>query len=155
MEWIIEIIEQNNQLAFDTHEINLPIKKINRSKLYYISGDLTKEKIEKSIHLLFQDQVTEKHKIHKMPLSMKNTRSNRSIKADNWEVEVFYKKEVTDPATSYILKALKDINISADNVRTGFRYVIKGSLKTEEVHLFSRRYLANLIVQDIYIKKIK
>jgi len=155
MECIIEIISKNNQFYFDRKEINLPIKEILVSKLYYLQGELTKEDIQKSVELLFRDLVVEDYKLHfikSKETGKKKIPLKRRFK--KWEVEVFYKKEVTDPASSYILKALKDIDISAENVKTGKRYLIKGNLNFSEIQLFAKRYLGNLIVQDILITKL-
>lgn len=154
MEWIVEIISNNN-VHIDAGEINLPIKDIYMSKLYTVTGNLTKKNIQKSINLLFKDKITEKHKIYKIKSEKNKKASSPKLKSSKWEVEVFYKKEVTDPATSYILKALMDIRIKALNVRTGFRYVVNGNLNLDEVKLFSKRYLANLIIQDMYIKSLE
>jgi|GEM_PF-4865452 len=154
MDWLVEIKSSDDHLSFDAGQINMPIQDIHPSKLYYIAGTLTREEIQKSIDLLFKDPLTEKEKIYKMSDIEKMKENPVNTEADRWEVEVFYKKEVTDPATSYILKALNDISIKADNVRTGYRYVIKGKLNLENVKLFARRYLANLIVQDMYIKSL-
>ncbi len=154
MEWLVEIISNNN-VHIDAGEINLPIKDVYMSKLYTITGNLTKKNIQKSIDLLFKDKITEKHKIYKIKSGENKKASSSKLKSGKWEVEVFYKKEVTDPSTSYILKALIDIRIKALNVRTGFRYVINGNLNLDEVKLFSKRYLANLIIQDMYIKSLE
>ncbi len=154
MELIVEIISQNNQFSFDAGEVNLPIKDIRMSKLYYIAGQISKIQVNKSIDILFKDKIIEKHKIHNVKEAKEGENFSSNKKYNSWEVEVFYKKEVTDPDTSYILKALKDIDIPAENVRTGNRYVINGDLNLEQVKLFSRRYLANLIVQNMYIKHL-
>ena len=154
MEWIIEIISKNNEFPFDPAEVNIPIKDIRISKLYYITGELTRDQISKSISQLFQDKIIEKHKVYPVERSRKEKKITLTKKFRTWEVEVFYKKEVTDPATSYIIKALTDINISAENILTGYRYVIKGNLNLKQIRLFSRRFLANLIVQDIFIRNL-
>ncbi len=154
MKWLIEIISTNNQVPFNSSEINLSVKEILSSNLYYVSGNLTKETINKSINLLFKDKIVEKHKIYKMPSNNNKKKKTLNKKSNLWEVEVFYKKEVTDPDTSYILKALKDIKINADNVRTGYRYVVKGNLSYNEIESFSKRYLANVVIQDMYIKNL-
>ena len=154
MELIVEIISQNNQFSFDAGEVNLPIKDIRMSKLYYIAGQISRIQVNKSIDILFKDKIIEKHKIRSVKEAKEGENFSSNKKYNSWEVEVFYKKEVTDPDTSYILKALKDIDIPAENVRTGNRYVINGDLNLEQVKLFSRRYLANLIVQNMYIKHL-
>ena len=153
MEWIIEVISKNNQFSFDATEIkDLPIEDIMVSKLYYVVGQISKGQLNKSIGLLFKDRIIENHKIYPGERSKINAIPGKRF--DLWEVEVFYKNEVTDPDTSYILKALQDIRVPAENVRTGRRYVIRGNLSLDEVKLFSRRYLANLIVQDMFIRSL-
>ena len=154
MELIVEIISRDNKFSFDTGEVNLPIRDICMSKLYYITGQITKVQINKSIDFLFKDKIIEKYKIYHAKEIRDKKQPSLNKKYNTWEVEVFYKKEVTDPATSYIIKALQDINIPAENVRTGNRYVIKGNLDFNQVKLFSRRYLANLIVQNMYIEHL-
>lgn len=155
MEQIIEIISKDNNSPMDLSDSTLPIKNISVSKIYYLKGELSKTETTNCIDLLFKDHLMEKSKIHPVQIeSKKATKISPGTKSSKWEVEVFYKKEVTDPATSYILKAMKDIDIIADNIRTGRRFVVKGNLTYKQIDQFSRRFLANLIVQDIFIKNL-
>lgn len=155
MNWIIEIIDNNNLIHLDTTGFKFNIDEIRLSRLFYLKGNLSKKEIKRSINLLFQDKVTEKHHIYKVKENHKRKTSQiKNILAKKWEIEVFYKQEVTDPGTLIIKKGLGDINIPAEDVRTGFRYVVKGRLFNNEVLLLAKKFLANLIVQDIFIKPL-
>ena len=155
MDWNVEIINKDNKVQIDTTGFTFNITNIKFSRLYYLKGNLTRSDIKKSIKLLFKDNIIEKYHFSKIKESLAKEHPIIQEKtAKKWEVEVFYKKEVTDPGTTFILKGLNDINIKADNVRTGFRYVIEGQLNIQEILLFAKRFLANIIVQDIFIKAL-
>ncbi len=159
MRYEIEIFRKNPEIFLQDLEFIFPGVNISIefSKLYLIQGELTNNEIKRSIQLLFCDPVVEKYRINYIKankeLSMKKETKDKI--SDIWEVKIYYHSDVTDPGSSTIMKALRDINIPVEDVVTGKRYLLKGKrLRYNDVELITKRVLANYIVEDAIITKI-
>ncbi len=155
----IEVYKKDPRIYLKDIEFILPNKKIELefSKLYLIEdSNLNLDDLYRASEQLFYDPIAEKYKIKIIKNRWKIGHSKINKNSKKWSVKVYYKPEVTDPATEYIIKALKDIKLKVSNVRTGKKYILKSNtvLKYDEVYLIARRLLANLNIENVLLKPI-
>jgi len=73
-----------------------------------------------------------------------------------WSIEVWYKPEVTDPLEESVRKGVADLDIQGlEQVRTGQKYLMEGSLTKEQVERICRELLANPVIQEYKIQPFR
>jgi len=160
MVYEIAISNKNPEIHIKDLDVLLPKKniRVDFSKLFILIGkNLNDDKIKKSIEYLFYDPVTDNYSVKKLsrePYLISGHKLKKEV-SDIWEVKVYYRAEVTDPASSFIKKALSDIKIFPEEVRTGKRYILKSKrLSLDEVNMLTRRIFANFIVERALLKAL-
>jgi phosphoribosylformylglycinamidine (FGAM) synthase PurS component len=160
MVYEIAISNKNPEIHIKDLDVLLPKKniRVDFSKLFILIGkNLNDDKIKKSIEYLFYDPVTDNYSVKKLsrePYLISGYKLKKEV-SDIWEVKVYYRAEVTDPASSFIKKALSDIKIFPEEVRTGKRYILKSKrLSLDEVNMLTRRIFANFIVERALLKAL-
>ncbi|MGB3341792.1 MAG: phosphoribosylformylglycinamidine synthase subunit PurL [bacterium] len=104
--------------------------------VYYLHGDITHQLAERIARDLFCDPVIEKYRI-----------------ADPQGFEILYNPGVTDPREDSIRKALADLDIEIDAVKTGTNYIVTGSYDATRLLQTAGLFLFNPLVQ--HIKHVK
>ena len=66
-------------------------------------------------------------------------------------VETSRKPGVMDPIEQSVLKALSDIGINIDGVKTAQKYLINGDISPETISIIATRLLANTKIEDVFI----
>lgn len=66
-------------------------------------------------------------------------------------VEISRKPGVMDPIEQSVLKALRDIGINIDGVKTAQKYLIDGNISNEAIRSIATKVLANTKIEDIFI----
>lgn len=100
--------------------------------VYYLHGDITREQAERIACELLCDPVIEQYRI-----------------GDPEGFEILYNPGVTDPKEDSIRKALTDLAIKLDTVKTGTNYIITGSYDEVELQHIAGMFLYNPLVQHI------
>jgi len=120
--------------------------------IYWLDADLTPEQGDLIGGYLLSDPVTQ------------NYRSFALAAGDGWSapgaqegpggqpyiIEVSHNPGVTDPVESTVMKAIKDLGVTAVNgVKTARRYLIHGQLDEAELDTICSRLLVNPIIQHV------
>lgn len=66
-------------------------------------------------------------------------------------VLVFKRPGVMDPVEASALKAIRDLGLSASRVRTGMRYLVRGSVSEARLREAAARVLANEAVDELHV----
>ncbi|MBU2608515.1 MAG: phosphoribosylformylglycinamidine synthase subunit PurS, partial [Chloroflexi bacterium] len=118
--------------------------------IYWLDADLTPEQGDLIGGYLLSDPVTQ------------NYRSFALAAGDGWSapgtqegtggqpyiIEVAHNPGVTDPVESTVMKAIKDLGVTAvKGVKTARRYLIHGQLDEAELDTICSRLLVNPIIQ--------
>ncbi|MDE2216897.1 MAG: phosphoribosylformylglycinamidine synthase subunit PurL [Planctomycetota bacterium] len=118
------------------------ITDIRGCQVYIIFGNVSKNDLDTIARKLLVDMINQHYEINPLPIGRSN---NFHI------VEVSRKPGVMDPVEQSVLKALRDIGIKADGVKTAQKYVIDGNLSIETVRTIATRVLANTKIEDVFI----
>ncbi|MDE1889767.1 MAG: phosphoribosylformylglycinamidine synthase subunit PurL [Planctomycetota bacterium] len=118
------------------------ITDIRGCQVYIIFGNVSKNDLDTIARKLLVDMINQHYEINPLPIGRSN---NFHI------VEVSRKPGVMDPVEQSVLKALRDIGIKAEGVKTAQKYVIDGNLSIETVRTIATRVLANTKIEDVFI----
>jgi phosphoribosylformylglycinamidine synthase II len=108
------------------------IDSISVRDVYYIYGDITTEHAECIAQKLLCDPVVEHYHI-----------------GESEGYEILYNPGVSDPKEGSVKKAIGDIGIKANSVRTGTQYLIKGDYSENDMLACARLFLYNPLIQHI------
>ena len=106
------------------------VQKVDVSDLYYLAGDLTSEQVESIATNVLCDPVVERFEI-----------SHVDSGKDGFEI--LYNLGVTDPKEESVRKAISDIGIQVDAIKTGNNYIIKGDFNKAELLACAELFLYN------------
>ncbi|MDR1928910.1 MAG: hypothetical protein LBQ07_02425 [Endomicrobium sp.] len=148
------------RLLLDVYEFGFKdIKKIQRSTLYLMDGDLKYKDVLVISKKLLIDKVTEFHIIKQysaskykiMDFKILPPISSSSFSA----IEVWYKNSVTDTLVESIGKAMKDLNIKKSiNVKIGYKYYFYGTLLSPRtLNNIAIKLLVNKLIQEYNVIK--
>ncbi|MGD8979242.1 MAG: phosphoribosylformylglycinamidine synthase subunit PurS, partial [candidate division WOR-3 bacterium] len=112
------------------------VQEVEVSDLYYLAGDLSRDQVESIARDVLCDPVVEHFEIS-------NTDSGRD------GFEILYNLGVTDPKEESVRKAISDIGIQVDSIKTGNNYIIKGDFNKEQLAVCAELFLYNPLVQHI------
>ena len=130
---------------------DLGIKKVKRVKtaqIYLIEGKISQSQKKAICQDLLIDPLIQKYHI-KTQHSTLNTQHSKC-----WIVEVWFKKGVTDTVAESAAKGIRDMGIKGvKSVKTGRKYLVFGSLSSEEIETISQRLLANKVIENYSIQK--
>lgn len=137
----IEVIRksdtQGNFVRESFHTFGLlAVKVVNVSDIYYLTGNLSSEQVESIAKNVLCDPVMEYFNINRTDL-------------DKDGFEILYNLGVTDPKEESVIKAIADIGIRVDSVKTGNNYIIKGDFDKEQLISCAELFLYNPLVQHV------
>lgn len=117
-------------------------------QVYIIFGDINKNNLDTIAREILVDTVTQHYEYtQNIPTPVK-VKTNSTIP---YIIEISRKPGVMDPAEQSVLKALHDIGINANGVKTAKKYIIEGNLSLETLHTITTKVLANTKIEDIFI----
>ncbi|HHT9138891.1 MAG TPA: phosphoribosylformylglycinamidine synthase subunit PurL [Candidatus Wunengus sp. YC60] len=125
--------------TFGFHEVS----NIRVRQIYIIFGNLNKNDLDTIARKLLVDTVTQQYQISDSGFRVADSKSHI--------VEISRKPGVMDPIEQSVLKALRDIGINIDGVKTAQEYLIDGNISTETVRIIATRLLANTKIEDVFI----
>jgi phosphoribosylformylglycinamidine synthase II len=106
------------------------------SDIYYITGNLAAEQIEMIARELLCDPVVEQYRID---------RGEQTVEG----FEVLFNHGVTDPKEESIRKAIVDLGMKIQSVKTGNGYIIRGKFDRKELMKVAGIFLYNPLIQHI------
>ena len=112
------------------------VDEVQVSDVYYVSGDLSSEQVEMIARELLCDPVTEEYRIGKGEESA-------------GVFEILYNYGVTDPKEESVRKAIADLGIEIQSVKTGNSYVIKGEFDRDQLIKKAELFLFNPLIQHV------
>lgn len=120
---------------------------VKTRQVYIIDGELSESDIKNICENLLTDNVTQFYEY--------KGSDHHSDDSGAWVVEISYKPGVTDAVGDSTVKGIKDMDIEGvDSVKTGQRYIIKGSLSESDIEIICKRLLANEVIQNYIYEKI-
>jgi len=136
-----EILNSIKELGFDNFE------RVFVYDVYNVYGDVSLQLVKQITKNILLDHVAHNAKIYKY-----NNKKDEKKPC----VEVWYKKQVTDPVAMTAIKAIKDLGIKNDvKIRCGKKYVFSGNnIKKDMIRQISEKILANTLIHDYIIKGI-
>lgn len=116
-------------------------------QVYIIFGNISKHDLDTIAKKLFVDTVTQHYHYDGDTLTHGNMSDHPSFHV----VEISRKPGVMDPTELSVLKALRDIGINVDGIKTAQKYIINGNLSRETVRTIATRILANTKIEDVFM----
>jgi phosphoribosylformylglycinamidine synthase II len=128
---------RGNFIKESFHSFGLPgVEEVIVREIYYVAGDLSASDVESIAKNVLCDPVIEHYQIDG-PAHGKDA------------FEVLYNLGVTDPKEASIKKAIADIGISIDSVKTGSNYIITGDFDHQQLITCAELFLYNPLVQHV------
>ncbi|MGQ9608082.1 MAG: phosphoribosylformylglycinamidine synthase subunit PurS [bacterium] len=120
---------------------------VKTRQVYIIDGELSESDIKNICENLLTDNVTQFYEY--------KGSDHHSDDSGAWVVEISYKPGVTDAVGDSTVKGIKDMDIEGVNsVKTGQKYIIKGSLSESDIEIICKRLLANDVIQNYIYERI-
>jgi phosphoribosylformylglycinamidine synthase len=118
------------------------INNIYVSDIYFLQGEISKKEMEKIAKNLFLDSITQTLTIYTKPPEVHNKKI----------IEVWYKKQVSDPVSITALKGIKDMGINKNiQIRCGKKYQIDADIDKDITETICKKLIANTLIQDYRI----
>jgi len=119
-------------------ELGLGADSAEVSRLYRIEGSYGEAELERAARELLADPVTESFKVGSAP-----------VPAGACSIEVWYRPNVTDPASESVEKGIRDLGLAApDRVRCGRKVTVAGPLGRSGAQVLAEKVLANPVVHE-------
>ena len=110
-------------------------------RLFFLIGEISPEDAEKVATDLLIDPVMEQYLIGSSPLP-----------PDQAVIEVHRKAGVMDPVAKSAQRAITDMGIEIEAVRTAKRYELTGDVSDEMRETIAKRLLANPVIEEVFYK---
>jgi len=112
---------------------------VRSARLFFLVGDLDAAAAQRVATELLADPVIETFTV------------GSSAAPDGGAViEVHLKGGVMDPVAASAVKAIEDMGMEIEAVRTGRRYELRGAVTDEQRETIARKLLANPVIEDIF-----
>jgi phosphoribosylformylglycinamidine synthase II len=108
------------------------IEQVIIKDVYYVSGRLSSEQVDRIAAELLCDAVVETYRL-----------------AEPEGFEILYNPGVTDPREESVRKAVHDLGIEVHRIRTGTNYIITGTFDEERLKQSAALFLYNPLIQHI------
>jgi phosphoribosylformylglycinamidine synthase subunit PurSL len=115
------------------------VAELRHARLFFLFGELTAADAERVANELLIDPVTEVAHLGASP-----TPAGAAV------IEVHLKAGVMDPVAASAEKAITDMGIAIESVRTARRYELSGDVSEADCDLIARRLLANSAIEEVY-----
>jgi len=112
---------------------------VRHVRLFFLYGDLSADEADRIGRELLIDPVTEQMLAGSSPAP-----------ADGAAIEVHLKAGVMDPVAASVEKAIADMGLAVETVRTARRYELIGRVTRDECETIARRLLANSAIEEVY-----
>jgi len=133
-----------NNLRSEIETFGFPgVSDIRVRQAYIIFGNVTKNDLDTIAQKLLVDTITQDYLISDSGLRTSDFRHHI--------VEISRKPGVMDPIEQSVSKALSDIGINIEGVKTAQKYLINGDVSPETIRIIATRLLANTKIEDIFI----
>lgn len=119
------------------------VTNVRVSQVYIIFGNAVKNSLETIASHLLTDTITQCYQISDSGFQTADIKPHI--------VEISRKAGVMEPIEQSVIKALRDISISVDSVKTSCKYVIDGNVSLETIRIIADKILANAKIEDIFI----
>jgi phosphoribosylformylglycinamidine synthase II len=119
------------------------IDTIKVHQVYIIFGNLNKNELDIIAEKLLADTVTQQYKI--------SDQKPQITGYGSFIVEITRKPGVMDPVEQSVIKALCDIGIKVEGLKTAQKYLINGKIPRDSIRTIATKVLANTKIEDIYI----
>ncbi len=124
---------QITELGFDA------VTAVKSVRLFFLIGEISPQDAEKVATDLLMDPVMEQHLI-----GSSSTPPGAAV------IEVHRKAGVMDPVAKSALRAVTDMGIAIDAVRTAKRYELTGDVSDEMRETIAKRLLANPVIEEVF-----
>ena len=128
------------------------VSNIRVRQVYIIFGNISKNDMETIAQKLLVDTITQDYQI--FDSGLRRERSVERFRTADFKshiVEISRKPGVMDPIEQSVLKALSDIGINIDGVKTAQKYLIEGNISPETIRIIATRLLANTKIENVFI----
>ncbi|KKL07180.1 hypothetical protein LCGC14_2588600, partial [marine sediment metagenome] len=129
------VLAQIRELGIDS------VSAVRSARLFFLAGEIAEQEIARIGGELLADPVTEEFAV-----GADGGGNGATV------VEVHLKGGVMDPVAASAEKAVSDMGISVDSVRTARRYELTGAVSDAQCELIARRLLANDCIEDIHFQ---
>ncbi|MDR3281833.1 MAG: phosphoribosylformylglycinamidine synthase subunit PurS [Endomicrobium sp.] len=142
------------------------ILKVRYSPLYVIDGNVNYSEVRTLASELLSDKITETYVCKKCIVEDTVKNSKRDVVFfDDGEIpppvgvcstiKIWYKKNVTDPVSESILKAIKDLGIVKEfKVKRVGKYYLYGKISRITLHNITAKLLVNTLIQEYMVNGI-
>src|SRR3990170_2227458 len=128
------------------------VSNIRVRQVYIIFGNVSKNDMETIAQKVLVDTVTQDYQIFDSGLRCERSVERfRTADFKSHIVEISRKPGVMDPIEQSVLKALSDIGINIDGVKTAQKYLIEGNISPETIRIIATRLLANTKIENVFI----
>ncbi|MHC4607746.1 MAG: phosphoribosylformylglycinamidine synthase subunit PurL, partial [Planctomycetota bacterium] len=120
------------------------IRKMAGSRVYLVQGSGNARAFSAAAGRLLADPVVEECRVGRAS-------SPPPVDPESKVLLVFKRAGVMDPVEASARKAFADSGVPVEAVRTGIRYEVRGTVKTEELRAAAAKLLANEVVDEIHV----
>jgi phosphoribosylformylglycinamidine synthase len=126
--------------------------KVNYYPVYRLDGNVSDGEVERIASKLLIDPITEKYTVS-CPEESPAPRGKKAKKSREHNIEVWLKPGVTDTVAESVVKAIRDLGIPQQvKVKTGHKFVFKGTIAPAAVKQIAERLLVNPMIQEYTIQ---
>jgi len=127
------VLAQDGELGIDS------VSSVRSRRLFFLAGELDEEAARRIGAELLADPVTEECRLG-------GTQAGDGATV----IEVHLKAGVMDPVAASAEKAIRDMGVKIDSVRTARRYELAGRVSERQGVAIARRLLANDVIEDVH-----
>ncbi len=131
----------SDSIASQIRELGIEgIEEVRTARIFFLDGELDREDAGRAGRELLSDPVTESFLL--------GSSSDEGISV----IEVHLQMGVMDPVANSTEKAIADMGLEIDQVRTARRYELAGSVDPTQRDLIARSLLANPVIEDVHFQ---
>ncbi len=142
-----------NNIRSEIEAFGFPgVTNVRVRQVYIIFGNVRKNDLDTIAQKLLVDTITQDYQISDFVVNAQSNDFGLQISDFGHHiVEISRKPGVMDPIEQSVLKALRDIGINIDGVKTAQKYVIEGNISNEAIRNIATKVLANTKIEDVFI----
>jgi len=141
---------EGKDVLANARDLNLDgLQSIRTGWIFFLDDILEEAHVRKLAAKLLSDPIEHQYVI------LKKLGEANLVPEAKWEVEVHYKRGVTDTIAESLLRGAEDLGIGEiKDVRTGRIYWLCGTIGAEDVQRLASGLLANGIIQEFCIRQL-
>jgi len=129
------VFHQVRELGMDS------VASVRSARLFFLIGELGDADVVRIADELLIDPVVQEYRVGEAPLS-----DGAAL------IEVHLKAGVMDPVAASAQKAVTDMGLGIEGVRTARRYELLGEVSDDQCQTIARKLLANPVIEDIHFE---